>query len=84
MPVIPVYSFSGTPNSEPRLVKIFSKTDVNSYVSICFYKRLNTVRTAPFVQRLRRNVRNSFSSVKIMVNSAFLVSLDEFTVSVCT
>ena len=28
--------------------------------------------------------RNSFSSVKIMVNSVFWESLDDFTVSICT
>ena len=65
-------------------VNIFSKTDVNSYVPIRFSKRLNTARTAPFVHRLIRNARNSFSSVKIMVNSVFRESLDDFTVSICT
>ena len=59
MPVIPVSNSSGFPNSEPRSVKIFSKTDVNSYVPIRFSKRSNTARTAPFVHRLIRNARSS-------------------------
>ena len=78
MPVIPVSNSSGFPNSKPRSVKIFSKTDVNSYVPIRFSKRSNTARTAPFVHRLIRNARNSFSSVKILQPSQKRLNHDAF------
>lgn len=81
---MPVSRLTGSPNSEPLSVNIFSKTDINSYVPKRFSKRSKVSLTAPLVHRLSKKARNSFSFVKNSVRRVLFDSLEEWTVSIST
>ena len=81
---MPVSRLTGSPNSEPLSVNIFSKTDINSYVPRRFSKRSKVSLTAPLVHRLSKKARNSFSFVKNSVRRVLFDSLEEWTVSIST
>ena len=81
---MPVSRLTGSPNSEPLSVNIFSKTERNSYVLNHFSKRSNISLTAPLVQRLSKKARNNFSCVKNNVKRVLFDSLEECTVSIST
>ena len=75
---MPVSRLTGSPNSEPLSVNIFSKTDINSYVPRRFSKRSKVSLTAPLVHRLSKKARNSFSFVKNSVRRVLFDSLEEW------